>query len=122
MRHRNARFASRASSDYFSYLFFKKKKEEKNEDVKKEGVITNIQSNGVTILIPEYGFEGFLNFESEEEIKQNSIIFSKGGIIKECFIKDRKFNIFDNLMVEVKVEMRNFHKQIILSYIGDIKK
>ena len=30
MRHRNARFASRASSDYFSFLFFKVKKNQKN--------------------------------------------------------------------------------------------
>jgi len=43
MRHRNARFASRASSDYFSYLFFKDK------TLEEEGIITSIQSNGVNL-------------------------------------------------------------------------
>jgi exosome complex exonuclease DIS3/RRP44 len=116
MRHRNARFASRASSDYFSYLFFKDK------NIKEEGLITNIQSNGVTVLIPKYGFEGFLGFESEKELRENGNIFGAGGIIKNCYIRDRHFMIFERLVVEVKVEMKNFHKQIILTYIEPVKK
>lgn len=111
MRHRNARFASRASSDYFSYLFFKDK------TLEEEGIITSIQSNGVNLQVPKYGFEGFQYFESDEEVKQNNIISSKGGIIKDCYIKDKFFQIFDKQIVKINVQMKNFHKQVILTYI-----
>lgn len=112
MRHRNARFASRASSDYFSYLFFKEKK------CIEEGIISSIQTNGVNILVPSYGFEGFLTYSNDMELKTNKEIMSKGGIIKDCYIGDRMFTIFDRLKVLILVEMKNFHKQIILTYEG----
>lgn len=50
MRHRNARFASRASSDYNTFLFFKNRaKEGINEE---NAVITGIQNNGFTVILP----------------------------------------------------------------------
>lgn len=50
MRHRNARFASRASSDYNTYLFFKNRAALGfNEEI---AVITGIQNNGFTVILP----------------------------------------------------------------------
>lgn len=55
-RNRNARFASRASSDYHTYLLFKEK------EVEADGIITSISKVGYNVLLPRYGFEGMIYF------------------------------------------------------------
>eukprot|EP00330_Aristerostoma_sp_ATCC50986_P011623 CAMPEP_0114602104 /NCGR_PEP_ID=MMETSP0125-20121206/24729_1 /TAXON_ID=485358 ORGANISM="Aristerostoma sp., Strain ATCC 50986" /NCGR_SAMPLE_ID=MMETSP0125 /ASSEMBLY_ACC=CAM_ASM_000245 /LENGTH=127 /DNA_ID=CAMNT_0001812011 /DNA_START=298 /DNA_END=681 /DNA_ORIENTATION=+ len=54
MRNRNARNAGRASSDYHTYLFFRGK------NIEEPASITTISHNGFSVLIPRYGFEGFI--------------------------------------------------------------
>lgn len=53
MRHRMARFASRASSDYHTYLFFKNRGKEIDR-----AIITGVLQDKVTVMIPRYGLEG----------------------------------------------------------------
>lgn len=64
MRHRNARFASRASSDYNTYLFFRNRAKQ-GLDVE-DAVITGIQNKGFTVILPEYGLEGFIDFKNQD--------------------------------------------------------
>ena len=59
MRHRMARFASRASSDYTIYLFFKNMKEEER---KCQGIITTVSRDSFTVMLPKYGLECSVKF------------------------------------------------------------
>ena len=52
MRNRMARFASRASSDYHTYLFFK------DRTMEESAVITNITMDGYSVMLDKYGLEG----------------------------------------------------------------
>lgn len=47
-----ARYASRASSDYHAYLFFK------NRSVTDSGLVSAIHLTGFTVVLPNYGLEG----------------------------------------------------------------
>jgi exosome complex exonuclease DIS3/RRP44 len=70
MRHRNARFASRASSDYHTYcivyLFFKNRALEGKDE--EEGIITGILGKGFSVILPKYGLEGFIQFSPEDTL------------------------------------------------------
>ena len=66
MRHRNARFASRASSDYHTYLFFKNRALEGKDE--EEGIITVILGKGFSVILPKYGLEGFIQFSPEDTL------------------------------------------------------
>lgn len=109
MRNRMARFASRASSDYHTYLFFKGK------SLVEDGMVTNITPNGFFVILPRYGLEGFIEFSKEDKEKN----VSKGKEINTKFvIKGKTHSIFDHIKVKIEVELKSFHKQINLEYIG----
>ena len=63
MRHRMARFASRASSDYHIYLFFKNMSDEQR---KSEGIITTVGRDSFTVMLPKYGLECAIKFTPED--------------------------------------------------------
>lgn len=54
MRNRMARYASRASSDYHTYQFFK------NRDTPEKAIITQIEGETVTLMLTKYGLESKL--------------------------------------------------------------
>ena len=51
MRNRMARYASRASSDYHTYQYFKNKKEVE------QAIFTQIDAENATLLLVKYGLE-----------------------------------------------------------------
>lgn len=61
-KNRNARNASRASSDYYTYLFFKDKL------IKEKGIIFGLNESGFQVLVFKYGFEGFLEFAEGDRV------------------------------------------------------
>ena len=63
-----ARFASRASSDYHIYLFFKGMKE---EEKKCPGIITSVGRDSFNIMLPKYGLECPVKF-TPQDIESNS--------------------------------------------------
>lgn len=85
LRNRMARFASRSSSDYNTYLFFKVqfqfnndnnddtilslicKKDKKIEEV---AMVSSISKAGVNVVVPRYGLEGLIKFD-ENDLKMN---------------------------------------------------
>ncbi|KAM3146946.1 hypothetical protein pb186bvf_001100 [Paramecium bursaria] len=102
MRHRYARFASRASSDYHTYLFFKNQKEQIQQ-----AIITGITEKAVSVLLPRYGLEGFIDsVQNEDKISAN--------------IQGQNFRIFDYIKVKVEVELKNFHKKIHLQFVNEL--
>jgi exosome complex exonuclease DIS3/RRP44 len=51
MRNRMARYASRASSDYHTYQFFK------DRDAPEKAIITQIDGESATLMLIKYGLE-----------------------------------------------------------------
>ena len=109
MRNRMARFASRASSDYHTYLFFKGKK------LIEDAMITNIRNDGFSVILPRYGLEGFIEMVSGEIGK----IEEKEEFRTRVSIKGKEFKIFDHIKVKIEVELKSFHKQINLEYVSE---
>jgi len=110
MRNRMARFASRASSDYHTYLFFKGK------SLVEDAMITNIIANGFSVILPRYGLEGFIEFEKED--KEKNAVGDKEEFRTKVAVKGKEHRIFDHIKVKIEVELKSFHKQIHLEYIG----
>lgn len=108
-RHRNARFASRASSDYYSFLFFKDK------ELSESAIISAIELNGISVMIPKYGFEGFAEY-SDEDREANAIQFQQQAskIVTECIVNGQKHKIFDRVNVLLSMKLKHFRKQIII--------
>ncbi|CAD8155345.1 unnamed protein product [Paramecium pentaurelia] len=102
MRHRMARFASRASSDYHTYLFFKNRTQQIDQ-----AIITGILADKVTVMIPRYGLEGTIEAQ----------IIDRMNII----IQGIRHRIFDYIQVEVSVELHSFHKKIHMKYMKNNK-
>ena len=67
MRHRMARFASRASSDYHTYLFFKDRK------LKEQAIVTTIGQEGFTVMLPKYGLESTIKFSPEDRARNDEL-------------------------------------------------
>ena len=108
-RHRNARFASRASSDYYSFLFFKDK------ELSESAIISGIELNGISVMLPKYGFEGFTEF-SDEDAEANRKLHQQRGskTITSCLINGQEYQIFDRVQVLLSMQMKHFRKQIII--------
>lgn len=111
LRNRMARYASRASSDYHTYQFFKDREREKEQ-----GVITSINESSATIMLVKYGLECKYEFSPEEA--QQTVEVNKGqGMYNQCVFNGKKFNLFDYADVTVAVEMHGFHKKININVI-----
>ena len=112
MRHRNARFASRASSDYFSFLFFKDK------ELLESAIISGIELNGISVMLPKYGFEGFASFSEEDEAANRKMVDEEGQkIVTKCIISGQTYNIFDRIEVKLSMQMKHFRKQITIKLV-----
>jgi exosome complex exonuclease DIS3/RRP44 len=113
-RHRNARFASRASSDYYTFMFFKDK------ELTESALISGIELNGISVLIPKYGFEGFAEFTPEDEAENKKMRETDNQkIVTKCVISGKQYNIFDRITVKVSMKMKHFRKQIYIKLTKD---
>ena len=68
----------------------------------------------------KYGLEGFIEFTEEQQManqKHMKAILDKGEIVSQVYIHDRVYNIFEEIMVNIRVEMKSFTKNIILKHI-----
>ena len=114
MRNRNARNASRASSEFFSFLFFK------NKSLVEDGIVSGIQSNGFTVVIAKYGFEGFIDFD-EKDVMENQRILKQGekddNLVKFNF-KGKSYCLFDWVKARIEVQLINYRKQVLIELIN----
>ncbi|EGR33437.1 rnb family protein, putative [Ichthyophthirius multifiliis] len=119
MRNRNARFASRASSDYNTYLFFKDKQ------VEEIGMVSSINQKGFIVIIPRYGLEGQIQF-NEQDLDDNEKLLQellqKEDLIIDFITNRNRHKLFDYIKVRISIGMKNFHKQIKLEYLGRTNK
>jgi exosome complex exonuclease DIS3/RRP44 len=104
MRNRNARNASRASSEFFSYLFFKDKVFEE------DGIISSIQSNGFTVVISKYGFEGLIEFDDHDVLSNQKLLGTDDKRFLKFVYKGKEYNLFSWLKVKLSMKLVNYRK------------
>ncbi|SBS85010.1 exosome complex exonuclease RRP44, putative (DIS3) [Plasmodium ovale curtisi] len=97
-KYRNARFASRASVNFFSYLYIKKIGNQITN-----AVITNLKKNGIQIYVMAYSIEGICYLKKKDgyifdEKKKQFIKYDEKGI--EVF----HLNFYDNVQVHMQVD------------------
>lgn len=111
LRNRMARYASRASSDYHTYMFFK---DRKNTE---KAIITAITEDSLTLMLIKYGLESKIAF-SESEKKRVGELNSGRGVLTEAEAGGKVRKLFEYLEVEVQVELRGFHKVMEMRIVG----
>lgn len=60
MRNRMARYASRASSDYHTYQFFK------GRETPEQAIFTQIEAETATVMLVKYGLECKITLSTED--------------------------------------------------------
>jgi exosome complex exonuclease DIS3/RRP44 len=97
-RHRMARLASRASSDYHTYLFFK---ERQATDL---AILTAVKKDTVVLLLPTYGFEAEHSLTGVEKVL---------GVGRRVLLGNGKeYSLFDRVPVQVNVKLESFKKKV----------
>ena len=113
MRNRNARNASRASSEFFSYLFFR------NKTLTEEGIISSIQNNGFTVVVAKYGFEGFIEFDEKDVL--DNLRLAKEDKEKTMLVnfsyRGRVYKLFDWVNTKIEVQLVNYRKSVLIEII-----
>lgn len=96
MRNRMARYASRASSDYHTYQFFK------DRDNPEQAIFTQIDAENATLMLKKYGLESKLIL-SAEDAESTKKLNQGQGIFTKVSIAGKVYNFFDYVDVIVKV-------------------
>jgi exoribonuclease R len=105
-----ARYASRASSDYHTYQFFKGK------NTIERGIVTAIDEDSVTIMLIKYGLESRIKLSAKDMVESKGLNI-EGGIACRVNIEGRVLSLFEYVDVEVRVELVGFHKLINLRIV-----
>jgi len=101
LKHRMAQWASRASADLHTFMFFNKKGTQSAE-----AVVTRIRRSGMQVNIPRYGVEGVVNMPEEDwDVKDDEqVIISK----KEANVR---IEIFQHVMVQIESDNSDFRNR-----------
>jgi len=110
-RHRMAQYASRASVNLHTHLFFK------NQPRDEEGYVLMIKQNAIQVLIPRYGLEGTLylragnqgtsNFQYDPEVPSQT---SSCGV---------SLTLFQKLTVRILLDDSNVqHEKLVLKLVN----
>uniref|UniRef100_A0A0G4G6P6 Ribosomal RNA-processing protein 44 n=1 Tax=Chromera velia CCMP2878 TaxID=1169474 RepID=A0A0G4G6P6_9ALVE len=105
-RHRNAQFASRASTELHTYLFFKKK-----GPTETDSVVIRVRKNGLLVTVPRYGIEGAVLLDEDRfEFDEAT------GIQKDS--KEREtLAVFDHVTVLISPDDHNFRNRTVLTFV-----
>lgn len=93
-RHRMAQYASRASVNLHTHIFFRGKKSQE------EGYVLFIRQNAVQILIPKYGLEGTLYVKSDMDV-----VFDEQVPSLTC--ENVTLRLFQKLKVQLTLDQSN---------------
>ncbi|PVU95866.1 hypothetical protein BB561_001545 [Smittium simulii] len=101
-RHRMAQYASRASVELFTNLFFR------NKVVIQDGYVTQILQNGFSVLIPQYGIEGIVyTLKPNQDNKINSSIIeycSESNSLKSSESGEVCIKLFQKVKIAIEVD------------------
>ncbi|XP_075909507.1 exosome complex exonuclease RRP44-like [Petromyzon marinus] len=107
-RQKMAQYAQRSSVAFHTQLFFKSK-----GVVSEEGFVLFVRKNAVVVLIPKYGLEGTVFFDSKD-LKLNVTFDEEGPTL--C-VEGIALNMFDRVCVRVSLDSSNLQHQRIRMHL-----
>uniref|UniRef100_A0AAQ5Y7Z7 Exosome complex exonuclease RRP44 n=1 Tax=Amphiprion ocellaris TaxID=80972 RepID=A0AAQ5Y7Z7_AMPOC len=110
-RHKMAQYAQRASVAFHTQLFFKSR-----GILNEEGFVLFVRKNAIIVLIPKFGLEGTVFFDSKDKVAP-SIVFDEEG--PTLTIQQHTFRIFDKVKVTISLDASNIQHQKIRMALTD---
>lgn len=104
-RHKMAQYAQRASVAFHTQLFFKTR-----GILNEEGFVLFVRKNAVIVLIPKFGLEGTVFFESKDKTGPTLVYDDEGPTLT---VLQHTFHIFDKVKVTISLDASNIQHQKI---------
>jgi len=106
VKHRMAQWASRASADLHTFMYFSKKGETLDE-----AIVTRIRRSGMQVTVPRYGIEGSIAMPEEDwdvsEEEQRITSRSDAAV---------KIVVFDHVKVRIEADNSDFRNRTIVRF------
>ncbi|XP_003963807.2 exosome complex exonuclease RRP44 [Takifugu rubripes] len=110
-RHKMAQYAQRASVAFHTQLFFKSR-----GILNEEGFVLFVRKNAIIILIPRFGLEGTVFFDTKDKSAPNLVFDEAGPTLK---VEQHTFCIFDKVKVTIRLDDTNIQHQKIRMALVD---
>lgn len=104
-RHKMAQYAQRASVAFHTQLFFKTR-----GVLNEEGFVLFVRKNAIIVLIPKFGLEGMVFFDTKEKTGPNLVFDEEGPTLT---VQQHTFRIFDKVKVTISLDASNIQHQKI---------
>lgn len=104
-RHKMAQYAQRASVAFHTQLFFKTR-----GVLNEEGFVLFVRKNAIIVLIPKFGLEGTVFFESKDKSGPTLVYDEEGPTLT---VLQHTFHIFDKVKVTISLDASNIQHQKI---------
>merc|ERR550519_814874 len=111
-RHRMAQYASRASVNLYTHIFFRERKRDET------GYVLFIRQNAIQVLIPKYGLEGTIYLRAKDS-DDSSWVFDEEEPSQTC--AGVKISLFQPLTVQVSLDTRDVqHEKLALRLVSPV--
>uniref|UniRef100_A0A672GXR6 Exosome complex exonuclease RRP44 n=1 Tax=Salarias fasciatus TaxID=181472 RepID=A0A672GXR6_SALFA len=104
-RHKMAQYAQRSSVAFHTQLFFKSR-----GILNEEGFVLFVRKNAIIVLIPKFGLEGTVFFDSKDKTAPNIVFDEEGPTLT---VEQHTFHIFDKVKVTISLDASNIQHQKI---------
>lgn len=104
-RHKMAQYAQRASVAFHTQLFFKTR-----GVLNEEGFVLFVRKNAIIVLIPKFGLEGTVFFDSKDKTGPTLVFDEEGPTLT---VLQHTFHIFDQVKVTISLDASNIQHQKI---------
>ncbi|XP_038149801.1 exosome complex exonuclease RRP44 [Cyprinodon tularosa] len=112
-RHKMSQYAQRASVAFHTQLFFKTR-----GILNEEGFVLFVRKNAIIVLIPKFGLEGTVFFDSKDKASPKLVFDEEGPTLK---VEQHTFNIFDKVKVTISLDDSNIqHQKIRMALIEPV--
>ncbi|XP_070833623.1 exosome complex exonuclease RRP44 [Chaetodon trifascialis] len=112
-RHKMAQYAQRASVAFHTQLFFKSR-----GILNEEGYVLFVRKNAITVLIPKFGLEGMVFFDTKDKATPSLVFDEEGPTLK---VEQHTFCMFDRVKVTISLDDSNIqHQKIRMALIEPV--
>uniref|UniRef100_UPI0037E7964C exosome complex exonuclease RRP44 n=1 Tax=Semicossyphus pulcher TaxID=241346 RepID=UPI0037E7964C len=112
-RHKMSQYAQRASVAFHTQLFFKSR-----GILNEEGFVLFVRKNAIIVLIPKFGLEGTVFFDTKDKAAPNLVFDEEGPHLK---VEQHTFHIFDRVKVTISLDASNIqHQKIRMALIDPV--
>uniref|UniRef100_A0A8D3C135 Exosome complex exonuclease RRP44 n=1 Tax=Scophthalmus maximus TaxID=52904 RepID=A0A8D3C135_SCOMX len=112
-RHKMSQYAQRASVAFHTQLFFKSR-----GILNEEGYVLFVRKNAIIVLIPKFGLEGTVFFDTKGKTVPNLVFDEEGPTLS---VEQHIFCIFDKVKVTITLDDSNVqHQKIRMSLIEPV--